>query len=224
MGYYSHGEGRVEKIDPVKAKQFIDKYGRHYNLDLVFSEEDASLELRFSYSAWYVEDDFPEEGKESCGSGIFRDLREILTTEPAMLHFTGEDRWRYLVLITPTGAARPYLDIEMVCHPVWDQVPDEYAEVVGRWFGVCETTSCKCESLAKKGKGQKLIDREMEKFDVPQEGIEAQYYDDPIFREFVDRQFNEVAVDAPFEDMVTFAFGSWEEAIEEFHKLYPKDA
>jgi hypothetical protein len=169
MGYYSHGEGRAEKIDIVKAKQFIEKYGRHYNLDLVFSEEEASLELRFSYSAWYVEDDFPEEGKESHGSGIFRDLREILTTEPAMLHFTGEDSWRYLVLITPADDANLYLDIEMVCHPVWDQVPEEYAEVVKRWFGVCKTASCECEKITKEGGGQKLINREMEKFDMPQE-------------------------------------------------------
>lgn len=89
--------------------------------------------------------------------------------------------------------------------------------------GVHEITAYEYEKLAETAEGQKLIDREMEKIDVPQESTEAQYADDPKFREFVDRQFNDVATDAPFEDMVVFAFGGWQEAIEEFRKLYPKE-
>lgn len=134
MGYYSDGVGKAEKVDVERAKEFYEKYGRDYGLDLVFSEEKAFLELRFSFGAWHVEDDFPEEDIKSRGSGIFRDLREVLTTEPAMLHFTGQDGWRYLVLITPPDAAKPYLEVEMVCHPKWEQVPEEYAEVVRKWF------------------------------------------------------------------------------------------
>ena len=134
VGYYSHGRGWAERIDVGKAKQFVDRYGRDYGLDLAFSEEEAFLELRFSYSIWYVEDDFPEEGQKSRSSGIFRDLRGILTTEPAVLSFVGEDSLHYLMLITPGDADKPYLEIDMVHHPKWEDVPEQYLAVVKRYF------------------------------------------------------------------------------------------
>ncbi len=44
----------------------------------------------------------------------------------------------------------------------------------------------------------------------------AKYDQDPAFHEFVDRAFDQIASEAPLEDLIIFAFGGLHEAIEAF--------
>lgn len=130
MGYYSEGGGRAEKVDIEKAKDFVRKHAETAGLSLL--EEARLLEIRFGWDKWYCEDDFDGSGS---GRGLFRDLREVLTTEPAVLSFRGEDAQPYLVLITPPPASKPYFEIDMILKPDWMQVPDEYFGAVKKYFG-----------------------------------------------------------------------------------------
>ena len=43
-----------------------------------------------------------------------------------------------------------------------------------------------------------------------------QYENNPEFQEFLNREFDKTAVDAPMDDLVEFAFGDWDSAIEAF--------
>ena len=45
-----------------------------------------------------------------------------------------------------------------------------------------------------------------------------EYENNPKFQEFLNRQFDLMAVDALMDDLVEFAFGDWDAAIEAFEE------
>jgi aminopeptidase N len=49
-----------------------------------------------------------------------------------------------------------------------------------------------------------------------------EYVGDPHFQEFLNRRFDKTAANAPMDDLVEFAFGDWDAAIEAFEE-YPKN-
>jgi len=48
------------------------------------------------------------------------------------------------------------------------------------------------------------------------------YSNNPVFLEFLNREFDHTAVDATMEELAEFAFGSMEEAIEAFNQRRKK--
>ena len=52
--------------------------------------------------------------------------------------------------------------------------------------------------------------------------IPSQYENNPEFLEFLNREFDKTAVDATFEELAEFAFGSIEEIIEAFNQWRKK--
>ena len=51
------------------------------------------------------------------------------------------------------------------------------------------------------------------------EALEDKYINNPEFFEFVNKEFESVAADATIEELAEFAFGSIEDAIEEYNEL-----
>jgi hypothetical protein len=49
-----------------------------------------------------------------------------------------------------------------------------------------------------------------------------QYENNPDFLEFLNREFDKIAVDATIEELAEFAFGSMEKAIESFNQRREK--
>lgn len=130
MGSYCEGEGWAEKVDLEKAKEYIIRHRDKVRLKFVVDQR--LLEFDFPDGRWSPYDDFDAPGR---GTGVFRDLREALTTAPAVLYFRDEVSEPHLVLLTPPRTKEPYIDVGLIHTPDWMQIPAHYQRTVRRYFG-----------------------------------------------------------------------------------------